>query len=163
MPIHNPLAFQAPKAFINGSRSKYPVLKFILQGRVLICASTDVNASEVVFENCTMKSDAGNFLQIGPFAYSSGVVNVKFVNCEITHTGSNFIYMYAKPSDNSEISFEGCTITKSTGKLISWESGYNLTNLLSSISVEVKFKSTDVDMNLEIQNINTDKFKVIFE
>ena len=47
--------------------------------------------------------------------------------------------------------------------MVSWENGYNLTNLLDKVSVAVKFKKTNVNPELTIENINTDKFKVLFE
>ena len=65
--------------------------------------------------------------------------------------------------DNSKILFEGCTFSNQSEKLITWESGYNLQNNLANISVEVIFKSTNVDKTLPVQTIGTDKFKVIYQ
>ena len=72
----------------------------------------------IKFIDCDIRSTADDLIYIGPFAYSSGYLNMDFKNCNITHTGNNFIYSYGRATNESVIKFDNCTVNKNSGKLI---------------------------------------------
>ena len=111
-------------------------------------------------KDCRIKSTAENFLNAGPFAYSLSYMNVIFRNCEITHTGNNLIYLYAKTNNNSQILFENCTVNKTEGTLLT---GYNLKGAPEDTSLDVIFKNSTVNKELAVdENANPEKIRITY-
>ena len=97
------------------------------------------------FIDCDINSTAKDFIYIGPFAYSVGYLNMNFNNCNITHTGTNFIFSYGRTSEDSIIEFDNCTINKDSGALIAGSSVKDE----SATSLNVVFKGGSINRELE--------------
>lgn len=117
-----------------------------------------------IFDNCTIKSASNEFIYVGAFTKDINHIDIQFNNCDITQTGdSDFIFFYAKPSGDSQILFDGCTINKNAGNLVRWENDYNLTSFMDKISVDVIFSNTSVDRTLSIdRTVASDKARIQF-
>ena len=72
----------------------------------------DYDKCGVYYEDCKIGSSAKTFLTVGPYSNDSGYVKYIFKNCIIEHTGDKMIGIEAKPSADSEIVFDGCSINK---------------------------------------------------
>lgn len=112
---------------------------------------TGNDQERLTFENCDINSTSDHFLQTGPYYYSRGYLNVTFKDCNITHTGTDLIYLFGKPLQNSQILFSDCTINKSSGVLLSGYTNYsseeqNLTNT----ALNVIFSNSPLSSNLTI-------------
>ena len=116
----------------------------------------------VNFKNCKINSAFDSFIYVGPFAYSEGYTKIKFENCDITHTGTNLVYLYSKVKNNSIFEFNNCKINKTSGNI---SSGWlNLANSEEDISVDIKFKGCDVDKGLtKTTQGDESKVRVTFE
>jgi len=68
---------------------------------------------KILLENCKIRSTADKFLEVGPFTYSSGYLNVEVKNCDITYTGKKFIQITSKTSADSRVLFNNCTVNNS--------------------------------------------------
>ena len=99
----------------------------------------------IKFIDCDIKSTADDLIYIGPFAYSSGYLNMDFNNCNITHTGGNLIFSYGRTTDDSSIQFDNCIINKDSGTLISGSSVKDE----SATSLNVIFKGGSVNKELD--------------
>lgn len=98
------------------------------------------------FIDCNIQSSADNFIHFGPYAYSRGYVDLNLNHCNITHTGENLIYFMGKPTDQSEIEFDQCTIHKDAGKLIT---GYGNLSGVPETSVDITWKGGSVNKELD--------------
>jgi len=113
---------------------------------------------KILFENCTMKSNAESFLQFGPYGYSLDYINITFKGCEITHTGANLIGFTAFPNANSQILFDGCTVKKTSGMLVKWVSNSYLAGKKEAVSVDVIFRGTTVNKSLGVDTTVESKY-----
>ena len=115
----------------------------------------------VDFIDCKIASTAENFIYLGPFAYSRGYMDLNFSNCNITHTGANLIYSYARATDDSIIEFDQCTITKDSGSLIT---GYGNFKEDTTTSLDIIFKGGSVNKELDTSwCADTDGIRIQYE
>ena len=97
------------------------------------------------FIDCDIQSTAEKFIYLGPYAYTTGYVDLSFKNCTITHTGENLIYSMGRAIDDSIIEFDNCTINKESGALITGSSVKDE----SATSLNVVFKGGSINRELE--------------
>jgi|GEM_PF-4883557 len=100
---------------------------------------------ETIFEDCTIHSAADAFIYAGPAVYSKGELKLTFTGCDITHSGNELLYLYAKPGGDSQITFDGCTIHKTSGVLIS---GWDLAHSEENAKLTVLFKDSEIAKSL---------------
>lgn len=120
-----------------------------------------VNSSdwELIFDNCSIRSSAENFIYLGEFAYAADYINIQFIGCSITHTGENLINMLSLASTGSMLLFEECQISKSKGSLVAWDTNYVRAGNIDKIDVDIIFRykvdsgnpATDIN-NLTVDN-----------
>lgn len=97
---------------------------------------------KIVFDSCKIQSTAEEFIYISPWVRSLDFIDIAFTNCEITHTGSKLIYLYAKTNGRSLILFENCTLDKKGGIVAD---AYLQGDMDPAVSLDVIFKDTLVD------------------
>lgn len=114
--------------------------------QIYLRAETEM--APTIFENCTIKSTARNFIYVGAFSSDVNHINLQFKDCRITQTGDgNFMYFVAKPNGDSRILFDNCTINKSEGNLLQFDDS-DLDNLKDKVSLDIDFINSSVDTDL---------------
>ena len=98
------------------------------------------------FIDCDIQSTAEKFIYLGPYAYTTGYVDLSFKNCTITHTGENLIYSMGRAIDDSIIEFDNCTVNKNSGKIIT---GYGNLAGETATSLDVIFKGGSINKELD--------------
>ena len=114
----------------------------------------------VTYENCTMFSSAENFIHMGGNASTRDYLNIVFNNCNITHTGERFMYLYGKPTGNSKIEFHNCNIKKDTGVLLG---GWLTVSDCPETSLQILFDNTTFSKELDASYAeDQSKVKIVY-
>lgn len=118
-----------------------------------------------IFDDCTINSTAKNFIYTGAFSEDLNPIDLQFKNCRILHSGNgNFMYFYAKPSGDSQILFDNCTIKKSQGNLLKFDEA-DLTHLKDKISLAIRFinSSVNTDLPTDTAGINEELIRITYK
>lgn len=100
-----------------------------------------------VFENCTIKEAADDFIYVGAFSEDFSTINLQLKNCNITQTSdASLISFDAKPNGDSQILFDNCSIIKKAGSLIKFVD--DVESVKNKISIDIILKNTSVDKNM---------------
>jgi hypothetical protein len=130
-----------------------------------VCLSDEKAAveakSKIEFNNCEINSSADRFIEFGPFAYSTGYINVGFNNCKMNMSGNTIMYMYGKPSGSATVDFTNCNVTSTDTKLLD---GYGNITDKSDVALAVKFSKCNLSNPLDDSYKGTgNNVKVIYE
>ncbi len=118
-----------------------------------------------IFENCKISSTASSFIYVGAFSQDINPVNLQFKDCEITQSGDgNLMYFYAKPTGNSQILFDHCTINKTQGHLLKFDDA-DLSGIKDKVELEVLFSSSTINTNLAVDTagIGDKQIQVLYQ
>lgn len=117
---------------------------------------------QILFENCDINSSAEMFIETKNIERSSRkYLNLIFKNCQITHTGNALIYFSSFCGDDSQILFDGCTISKSQGLGVT---GNNLKGAGESVSTDIIFRNTTLTNPISCDNnLPTSLIRVRYE
>ena len=100
----------------------------------------------ILFDSCTIRSNGDYFINVGPFQNDPPkYLDLRFTDCDITHTGRNFINLTTKTTGDSQIRFDNCLINKSSGTLLTGYNCYNLGDYEGMVSLDIWFSETAVD------------------
>ena len=110
------------------------------------------NEQWIEFENCVINTKDVNFISSCNFAYSSGVINIKFTNCTINKSGTNtFMYDYSL-THTGNIVFDNCKLNIEnecelfTSLYNTTTRGYkNLRFTFINTEFPLNFKTTNID------------------
>ncbi len=122
----------------------------------MIAAGGDVKRT-LLFDSCKIRSEGDYFINVGPYQNDPlKYLDLQFTNCDITHTGRNFIYLTTKTTGDSQILFDHCTVNKSSGTLVTGYNSYNLGDYEGQVSLDIWFTETAVDPSVTVDTRSID-------
>ncbi|MBR3031672.1 MAG: hypothetical protein IKH92_01480, partial [Clostridiales bacterium] len=128
----------------------------------MIASGGDVKRT-LLFDSCTIRSAGDYFINVGPYQNDPlKYLDLQFKDCDITHTGRNFISLTTKTKGDSQIRFDNCTIDKSSGTLLTGYDSYNLGDYEGQVSLDIWFSETAVDpaVTVDERRINPEVIRV---
>ncbi len=118
-----------------------------------------------IFEDCTIHSDAENFIYVGAFSGDCNPVDLQFRNCRISQSGEgSLIFFYAKPSEGSRLLFDHCTVNKDRGALLRFDES-DLAGVKEQVRLDLRFvKSTiNPDLIIDTAGIEEEQIQICYE